>query len=148
MKTLALVLLALLFAAGCGSAVQNHTAGIRSVALAHRAGFMAVTDARTAALERVAEPHAPGSLERGAAVDAEARRWAPAGSAFDALREALFLWLDAVAVAESEESAWDAVGPIVARVLRLLRDASRIATGLGVDVPAVPDLSGLIGGTL
>lgn len=134
--------MALALLAGCGTSAlrgQATAATVASVAL--DTGGQTVDAARSAALDAV-EARETDREARDAALRAEAARWAPVGAALDACRDALLTWIETLELARrGDEGAlgWETFVPLVARVVLLYDSAARLASGLGVELPLLPD---------
>lgn len=108
-----------------------------------RATGDAVDAARDQALGEVESRHPVRGPERSAALDAEAGRWTPLGASLDAMRDVLIAWADALelaALVNDDRVVFESVVPLVARLVLLYDDATRIAQSLGLELPELPPL--------
>lgn len=131
---------------GCSSGALGVHARAATVTIAatQTAGSM-VDAARDAELDAVEAQHPVRGAEREAALDATALRWRPAGSALDALREALGTWVDAIDLARAADAGDDLLVHLVsiaARAVLLYDRLGRVASDLGAE--GVPPLPGFV----
>ena len=141
---------ALLTCAGCGAgAISTHARAVLTVSQVHRVAGESIDTARAAALDRVEAEHPDHGAARDAALDAEADHWRPAGQVLDAVAETLRAWvaaLDLAAAAGGDSWLGEALA-LGMRVIALWSQAVSIAGSLDVELPALPSLSSLLGGS-
>lgn len=138
--------------AGCGmSPVRQHSTAVVALASAHTVAHSIADAARTEALDRVEAEHAEDHAARTAARRAEHERWQPVGHALDATREAVRVYLEAVAAAHAadagDEDLLALLLPVARRAATLYAAISAMLRELGVEAPSVPPiLDALLGG--
>lgn len=139
----AAVVLVALVLAGCGRTVleSNASAALISTSV-HAAAGGEIDVARRASLTRVeAETEGQPVAARLEALRAERARWEPVGAALDAARDAIITWVQALELARAaggDDGLLGPLGTLAGRVALLYDDVARLATALGVDVPALP----------
>lgn len=139
--TMMLLALALVGCGASGLRTQAHAALVAGTVTS--AAWAQVDHARTVRLDQV-ESSVSQSPDRDLIIAREAARWTPIGAGFDAIRDALLAWVQAIDLARiaGEESLtledWIRFVPLVGRVALLYDDVARLARELELDLPALP----------
>lgn len=138
--------------AGCGSsAIGLHARAALITTSVHSAAGREVDSARGDALERIEEETRGQPVgARLEALRAERQRWAPIGAGLDGARDAIIAWVQALELARVAGAGDDLLAPLgalAARVALLYDDVQRLAAGVGLELPALPDaIRGLASG--
>lgn len=139
--TMMLLALALVGCGASGLRTQAHAALVAGTVTS--AAWAQVDHARTVRLDSV-ESSVSQSPDRDLIIAREAARWTPIGAGFDAIRDALLAWVQAIELARvaGEDSLtledWIRFVPLVGRVVLLYDDVARLARELEIELPALP----------
>jgi len=122
----------------CGpNAVQQHTTAIRVAAITASAAGETISAVATADAERTC-PDTPDDAVDAACIGQLRLRWAPADAAMLSVRLALLTWLEAVAIADSDDNLWPTVLNALRRVVREWNNLVRVTNDFGVSLTPLP----------